>query len=393
MPSDTLVMIAPAPAVRLSGTRLRMDTKFVEGTRLHVRHWGGPVRMVLWQNDSLPFGEEIDEADLGFELVLLAPGEAIRAEHVAGAGLIAASADMHQTLGLPAMERAVGTKLVYSIEYTLDIRLQILRLEQGLSLPRKLRSAVWLLGQEYRRRRAMRAADGVQFNGWPAEAAYKPLNRNTLLYLDNRMRSEMIAEDAELAAKAARLEGGAPLRIAHFGRLEALKGAQDIVPVACALRDAAVDFTLDIWGTGSLADGIRTAILANELRDKVRLHEPLPFETGLVPVLRQGADLFLSCHRQGDPSCSYLEAMGCGLPVIGYDNVMLRNLADASGAARVVRMGDVRALASGIAEWASLEGRTGLATAAERARDFVVAHDFETEFARRMAHLVETRES
>ena len=43
------------------------------------------------------------------------------------------------------------------------------------------------------------------------------------------------------------------------------------------------------------------------------------FESELVPWMRQEADIFLSCHRQDDPSCAYLEAMGCGLPVLGYE--------------------------------------------------------------------------
>src|SRR5690606_8215642 len=101
-------------------------------------------------------------------------------------------------------------------------------------------------------------------------------------------------------------------------------------------------------------------------------HEPVPFEEELVPALRASADLFLSCHRQSDPSCSYLEAMGCGLAVLGYDNAMWSRLAAESGGGRVVRMGDVASLAASIAAWAA--DRPSLIAAGERALAYARAH-------------------
>lgn len=386
MATTDLLLIAPAPVIRLSPTQLRLDAKFIEGARLHARHWNGPIRFILWRNDSMPFGQDVDAADLGFELTVLEPGESLTSEHLKGAGLIAASADTHLTFDLPRHAKAAGVKLVYAIENTLDTRLRILWMDREQSWPRKLRSSLWLLQRERRCRRVLRECDGVQFNGWPARDAYAHLNPNTLLYLDGRMTAGLMATPADFAARAKRSAGKEPLRIAHSGRLEPLKGAQDLVPIARALAAAGVDFTLDIWGAGSLAPEIRTGIAASALQDKVRLHDPLPFETGLVPALRK-ADLFLSCHRQSDPSCSYLEAMGCGLPIIGYDNAMLRRLAETSNGARTVPMGDVDAIAAGISEWMS--ERRSLTATAERALAFARAHDFETEFARRMAHLAE----
>ena len=386
MAPPDLLLIAPAPVIRLSPTQLRLDAKFIEGARLHARHWNGSIRFILWRNDAIPFGKDIDVADLGFELTVLEPGQPLASEHLQGGGLIAASADSHLTLDLPTHARTAGVKLVYAIEYTLDTRLRIVWLDRDRSWPRKLRASLWLLQQEHRCRRALRDADGVQFNGWPARDAYAHLNPNNLLYLDGRMTAELMATHADFAARAKRSADKEPLRIANSGRLEPLKGAQDLVPIARALKAAGVDFTLDIWGTGSLAQEIRTGISMSGLQDKVRLHDPLPFENGLVPELRK-ADLFLSCNRQSDPSCSYLEAMGCGLPVIGYDNTMLRRLAEASNGARTTPMGDVQAIAAGISEWAS--ERTALTATAERALAFARTHDFETEFTRRMAHLAE----
>lgn len=385
MTRPPLVMIAPAPALRLPDGRLRLDTKFVEGMRLHRALWDGPLRVILWQGGAVPFGQELAPDDLGFDLVLLEPGQEIGTRHLQGTGVIAASADMHQTLDLAPLARAAGARLVYVVEYTLATRLDILRLDPGLGRLRKLRSALWHLAQERRRRRAFRAADGLQVNGYPAEADYAGLTRDCLLYLDGRMRAGMMATPEDMAARQQHLASGAPLRIVHSGRLEPLKGAQDLIPVAQALRAAGVAFTLDIFGAGSLAEGIGGAVAAAGLGDAVRLHAPLPFEEGLVPWLRARADLFLSCHRQADPSCSYLESMGCGLPVVGYDNAMWRRLAAVSGSGWVEPMGRPAALATRIAALA--QDRGALIAAGEKALAFARAHDFETEFARRMDHL------
>ncbi|MBL9054710.1 MAG: glycosyltransferase [Rhodobacteraceae bacterium] len=385
MTRPRLLMIAPAPAAQLPDGRLRLDDKFVEGMRLHAALWDGPVECLLWQGGAIPFGSDHAPGDLGFGLRLLPPGAAITAADLAGAAVIAASADMHQTLGLAPLARAAGARLCYVVEYTLQTRLAILRLDPGLSAPRRLRSALWHLMQERRRRAAFRAADALQVNGYPAEAAYAGLNRNCLLYLDGRMKTAMLAPPAAMAARAAHLTGGGPLRLVHSGRLEPLKGAQDLVPVVRALQARGVDFTLDIFGAGSLAPAIAQGIAEAGLSARVRLHDPLPFESGLVPWVTAHADLFLSCHRQADPSCSYLESMGCGVPVLGYDNAMWRRLAQVSGAGWVRPMARPAALAEAVADLA--KDRANLIAAATRARAFAAAHDFETEFARRMAHL------
>lgn len=376
-------MIVPAPVSRLADGRLRMDVKFVEGMRLHRRLWDGDLAVVLWDHgQAIPFGAEYLPQDLGFEAVILSGGEALPQEVLGRFDLIWASADMGETLDLAGPGRV---PVVYAIEYTLGTRLQIVALDRGMSWPRKIWSMIWNARMEVRRRRAFRRAAGVQANGYPAEAAYRRLNRNTMLYLDGRMRHGMMASEAEMAARLAHAAAGGPLRLAHSGRLEPMKGAQDLVPVARSLQAAGAEFTLDIFGSGSLEAEIGAAL--REFGGRVRLHGPVDFETALVPWMRANADLFLSCHRQSDPSCTYLETMGCGVPVIGWDNAMWKALARDSGAGWVVEMGQVRAMADRIARLS--RERDEIAAHAARALDFARRHDFEAEFRRRMQHVAE----
>ncbi|MFN3721599.1 MAG: glycosyltransferase [Paracoccaceae bacterium] len=368
-----LVMLAPAPVIRLPGGRLRLDVKYVEGMRAHVAQWAGRVSAVVWEGAAaVPFGADYAPGDLGFELTVLPAGAAVPAT---GADLIAAPADMAEALAL-----AWGpVPVVFVVEYTIGTRLRIVALDRARGVLRKGWSALWNLAVERRRRAAFRRAAGVQCNGYPAFEAYGGLSARPLLYLDGRMRAGMMATPGEMAARAAHR---GPLRLVHSGRLETMKGAQDLVPVARALRSAGVDFTLDIFGTGALEAEVRAG--AEAFGGHVRLHAPVDFETVLVPWMRAHADLFLSCHRQADPSCTYLESLGCGVPVVGYANAMWARMAAVSGAGWAVRLGDRAALAGRIAALA--QDPAALHGAAAAGLAFAQDHDFETEFAKRMAH-------
>ncbi|NEX47499.1 glycosyltransferase [Pseudotabrizicola algicola] len=368
-----LLMIAPAPVMRLPDGRLRLDVKYVEGMRAHAALWQGRVSAVVWEGAaSVPFGADYAPQELGFDLTVLPAGAPLPQMQ---ADLIAAPADMAEALALAGGPVPV----VFVVEYTIGTRLRIVVLDRARGLLRKGWSALWNLAVERRRRQAFRRAAGVQCNGYPAFDAYRGLNARTFLYLDGRMRVDMMATAAQMAAKAAH---AGPLRLVHSGRLEPMKGAQDLVPVARALLAAGVDFTLDVFGTGALEAEVRAG--AESLGGRLRLHAPVDFETGLVPFLCAHADLFLSCHRQADPSCSYLESLGCGVPVLGYANEMWARMAAESGGGWAVPLGDRRALSDRLI--ALDADRRALRVAAASGLDFAQAHDFETEFARRMAH-------
>ena len=122
-----------------------------------------------------------------------------------------------------------------------------------------------------------------------------------------------------------------------------------------------------------------------QLGDRVTLHGPVPFDTALVPALIERTDLFLCCHRQADPSCTYMETLSCGVPIVGYDNAAFAGVLALAPIGRSVPMDRPRAAADAIA---ALDGdratlATMMATAATVGRD----HGFEKVFASRIAHL------
>lgn len=377
-----LLICAPAPVGEVSG-KVRLDTKFVEGMRAHVRDWGGPVLCVLWRGaQDIPFGDLHDPEDLPFDLLVLDQNAALPASAFRGVSVALLSADMPGIGAMAEQLADAGVPCVVVVEYTLSTRLRILWLDRQRTPLRRLKTCLWILRHERALRRAVRGATGVQFNGFPAFDAYAKLNTNTLLYLDNRLAPAMIATADDLQARARRLRAGQPLRLIHSGRFEAMKGVQDLPGLMRMLRAAGVNVTLDVYGAGSLEQVLRRDL--EPFGDSVRVHGPVDFETRLVPINRTQADIFVSCHRQQDPSCTYLEAMGCGLAVTGYDNGMWRGLQAASGAGRIARMGNVQALAQTIADWDN--DREGLIETCQRGRDFASGRDFEKEFARRIDH-------
>ncbi|QFS83194.1 Glycosyltransferase Gtf1 [Roseivivax sp. THAF40] len=386
MTAPRLLMIAPAPVIR--GSRgITLDRKFVEGMRHHVASWPGSVAVLLREGaGNIPFGAmEIDPASEPYDLRIIAAHAPVTARDVDGADLLLCSADDDRNFGVEAVAASCGIPLVASLEYTLETRLRIAALDTTKSSPRRALSALRIAWRDRKRRALLSGAAALQANGYPAHALCRRFDPQALLYLDNRMTADLFASPEDQSARHARLMSGAPLRLVYSGRLEPMKGAQDLAPVATALLARNIPFTLDIFGAGSLRGRIADQIAQGGLEDHVTLHDPVDFATELVPWLRRNADIYLCCHRQSDPSCTYLENMGCGLAVAGYANGMWAALAKASRAGRASALGDVSALAAEVAAFDA--DREGLIQASKNAHDFARGHDVETEFRARMEHL------
>lgn len=383
MPS--LLVISSAPATLIDG-KTYLDRKFVEGMRCYAELFEGKVSCVLPLFDRpAPFGELYDLKDLPFDVTFRFKGQEIEKDLLEKHTVVMCSGDDHEYLHIAEICRELETRLFFNIEYIPETRRQIIFLDPSRSLSRKLYSWAWTMRQERLRKKAFRKAHGVQANGYPAFSHYKQLNPNVLMYLDNRVRARLLASEGEMQERERRLLSGAPVRLLHSGRLEHMKGSQDLIAVARQLVSRGVNFTLDIFGTGSLEEMIRADIVRHGLHERVKLHGVVDFENELVPFAKQNAGIYLSCHRQSDPSCSYIENMGCGLAVIGYANRMWSSLCLASKAGWAGPLGDREALASLIEKGA--KNRQQLATFCRAARDFSGRHSFESEFEARVRHL------
>lgn len=272
--------------------------------------------------------------------------------------------------------------MCYVIEYVLGTRISI-ELLSNASLFKKAKSLIWTIQKEAERRRAFARARSIQSNGFPAAQVYQKYAPDTLTFFDTRLSSAMMATQEDIHRKTSRILDGSPLRLVYTGRLERMKGADHLVEVA---RRIDFPFFLDIFGAGDLASKLRQDAARYSLSDQVRVHDPIDFESGLVPMLRRKADIFLCCHVQSDPSCTYLETLGCGVPILGYSNEAWGGIHTASDAGWVVPIGRPDLMASKISQIQTT--RAELADKMRRAYHFGKEHSFEEEFRKRVQHLI-----
>ena len=140
-----------------------------------------------------------------------------------------------------------------------------------------------------------------------------------------------------------------------------------------------------LYGTGPLERKISQEIERLQLGTSMRLAGVLDFTTELVPLTRRQSDLFVCCHRQGDPSCTYLEMMSCGVPIVGYGNDAFRGLVGKSHCGWVVPIDRPDKVAEVIARLNA--DRTELIEATRQALEFGRKNTFERTFRARIDHL------
>ena len=382
---DALVVTLSTVAAR-KGQLLFLDDKAVSGLKLYSQYWPGPVRCIFREGSAsaITFGSWHDTDTLPFEIVVIPAVGSVPESMLQDAAVVLASGDNHLNFPLAEQCRSLDLPLVYSIEYILETRLQVIALS-GVPLIKRLKSMLWAVKTELARRAALRLAHALQANGVPAARSYARVNRRIITYFDTRLSKTMIASPSEVAGKATRRDAGAPLRLAFSGRLERMKGADHLLPLIERLVARGLDFEFHIFGAGSISEQLNNAAGRKEFANRLVFHGPVKFEAELVPWMRAQADVFVCCHRQSDPSCTYLETLGCGVPIVGYRNRAFEGIVNMADAGWVVDKDDLDALADEIARLN--QQRDEITTKSRAALAFARKNTFEKTFFNRIAQL------
>jgi colanic acid/amylovoran biosynthesis glycosyltransferase len=366
---------------------VRLTQKFIDGMNLYAEYWPGRVVAYLERNDDRSSNlDEVDvnPSDLSFGYEIVSYTDPKMGELLAKHEAVLGSTDAYRQIPLADLCRSLGVPFLFTSEYSFNTKWQIIC--AGTNNPvRRLRRLWWSMNQERRLRQAIRIASGIQCNGTPTYDDYSKLNSRRLLFFDTRVAESMLVTEDELSERTASLLKGEPLRLMFSGRLIPMKGADDLIRVAEALRRLGVRFHLTICGNGTLTDSIRADIARRGLSDFVSYAGVLDFKRELVPMTKQKVDLFLCCHRSGDPSCTYTETMACGVPIIGYANEAFQGIVRESGTGWAVSMNRPDRMAAEIARLNS--DRRALAEAAHKSLEFARAHTFERTFRARIDHL------
>jgi hypothetical protein len=106
----------------------------------------------------------------------------------------------------------------------------------------------------------------------------------------------------------------------------------------------------------------------------------------LIPELQQSVDVFVCLHRQSDPSCTYLETLSCGVPIVGYKNRAfsgLLELADIGWGGELNNLDEICTIIVHLHE-----NRTEIIEKSKNSAAFAQQHDFDTTFQKRIDHLI-----
>jgi colanic acid/amylovoran biosynthesis glycosyltransferase len=383
-----LMVLLSAPSQVIGEGRITLAKKTLTGMELYHQLWGGPLRMVLPQARTAVNWideETIDTRPLPFSIEVLDLRSPQLRDRIKGAAVVMGGAN-YEMNGLSWYCRKLGVPYVFNSEYTLRTRWQIAMAE----LPngaRLLRRMLWEGKQELANLAEVALASGVQCNGTPTFDAYRRVNDNTLLYFDTRTERHMLAQEADVAARLARRAANKPLRLLFSGRFVPMKGTDELPKLAKALRDRGVPFHLDICGAGPLEGQMRHDVERDGLSQHVTFRGVLDFATELMPLVRREVDLFVCCHRQGDPSCTYLETFACGVPIVGYANEAFAGLLARANVGQSVPIDDVAGLATLIERAARPESLPAYERQCRAALALATEHTFEATFERRIEHL------
>ena len=372
------------PVVVTGHNRYVITQKFLDGITYFADHWPGNVTVLMepvtTAYDNMDYIEVLG-SELPFTLKPRSFDDPELRQEILQGDLV--HWGPHYKLhDLGSVLQKAGIVNVYCTEYSLKTRHQII-VADTISLPRKCRRLIWEINQERLIRKNIKRVTAVECNGIPTYNAYRDLAKQILLYFDTRVSKNLVISGNALQEKGRRLlDKNKPLQLTFSGRLTEMKGVKDLLLVTRALQTQGIPYELHIYGDGNLKTWLEKEIKANALEGRVKLHGIVNFKNTLVPALQQQTDLFVCCHLQGDPSCTYLETFACGVPIVGYLNEAFEGLLHHVDAGWGVPLGQPEKIAQTIATLAT--NRNNIVKKVLNAAAFASAHTFEETFSRRV---------
>ena len=380
------LVITPSVPLWRDGEPLIFDRKFYDGVSFYLNKWPGDVSCIMSLDKSNPpdFGlVKKTQNELRFRCTVLDENELIGISHLDGASIVLAAGDSFDQLHVSQLCKTINTKCVYIIENIPETRYQIASLSTKNPVI-KFRRFINIWNGERKRLKAFSLSDGLQINGTAAYDEYKKFE-NQILYFDTRVNKNLIINEESLQDRLSYLSQNKPLRLAFSGRLIRMKGADHLIKMMRRLKQRNINAHLTIYGAGDLEDEMKAYIHKHQLADSVFMVGSVDFYKELIPVLKQQVDLFVMLHRQSDPSCTYLEALSCGLPIVGYENKAFSGLLELSDIGWGAKSDDIDGVVK-IIERLNVN-RARIAEKSKTSRKFAGQHDFETTFQNRIDHL------
>lgn len=388
MPNDlNLTILQAFKAKMLPNEQVLLTRKFIEATVKFTEFWHGSITVFIEETD-----DETDNLDkkvfnlneMPFDLKILSFDKITPAQIKNQASVVLATLGYRQN-HIGKICRLAGVPCIYISEYTLKTRKQIAVVENPNDLIRQFWRSRWEELQEWKQRNAIALADGLQCNGTPTYEAYRTISRDPMLFFDTRITEDMLATYEDIEKRISTRGNDMPLRLVFSGRLNRMKGADHLIDVAQELKQLNIPFELFISGAGEVEASMHHRIAEEGLSDCVKMMGVPDFNTIFFPFVKANADLFICCHRQGDPSCTYIETMSCGVPIVGYANEAFVGMVEQSKAGWLVEMNQPKMLARKVAELS--RKRDEIKEMSFKSLDFARIHTFDHTFKSRILHI------
>lgn len=381
-----LIIVQALPVKKLPNQEVLLTRKLEEATTKFGKLWAGKITVMMEETEE--DSREIDPkkfklSELPFKLEIGSFDKINPAKLRNRTSLVLATLGYRQN-HISKICQAANIPCIYISEYTLKTRKQIVAVEESQPIRRIWRTC-WEERQEQKQLRAIALADGLQCNGTPTHNAYNKLCSNTLLFFDTRITEEMLVTPEQLEKRTQSLIANKPLRLVFSGRLNKMKGADHLLDVAQELKQLKIPFELFISGRGDLEAIMQQRIAAEGLSDCVKMLGVPDFKTNFFPFVKANIDLFICCHRQGDPSCTYVETMSCGVPIVGYANEAFEGIVEHSQSGWLVEMNQPKLLAQKVAQLNLQRGE--IKAMSDKAIAFARKHTFEETYDARISHM------
>ena len=287
-----------------------MTQKFIEGIFAYTCRWPGFVTvMIEVANDP---DDNLDHIELNQDELPFKIEEKPLEKNILRTRLLQAAIVLSDG-GYDTDNQVIVT------EYTLTTRIQMIN-ALNINFIRKSKRILQTLLWEWKFKKYVKKAVGLQCNGTPTFNVYKKINKNSILYFDNRIQISDIISSSALNSRIKDFLDAKSIRLAFSGRLIPSKGVLHLPEIAQELKSRNIKFKMDIFGDGELLKSLKSRIAKLNLEKYVNINGVLPFREGLIPKIQKDVDLFICPHIQGDPSCTYIETLACGIPIVGYSN-------------------------------------------------------------------------
>lgn len=377
-----MLVLINANGARVQDGRFRVDRKFLTGMEYYATKLRVPITTV---NPEMPLSDktmdvvEVPCGDLPFTPVIVKDNgrspesQSLLTELIRQSRLIYGDG-----FGASRIAKSLGVPYILVLEYDLLTQIRVTTLQVANPLRKCVRAVRLTANYALHQIPSMLGARSIHCNGYPIYDETRRYNANRLLYLDSRMSLDQVIGEKQLENRLTN-RGGRPMKLLFSGRYERMKGADDSVRVAIECLRRGMNIEMHCYGQGSLRGAMLDLANQSSASGRIQVFDEIPYPE-LVQKSRE-YDVFVCCHIQSDPSCTYVESFGAGLPIVGFANRMWFRMNEVSRVGYSSPMGNIAAVADNIRQL--VVNPDALNEMSRRARDFALSHCFEKEFTLR----------